>query len=61
MGEQFLKPKSFGANLKVKLDLSNYATNADLNNARGVDRKSFAKKLIKLIENLKQINWILIN
>ena len=45
MGEQFLKPKSFGANLKVKLDLSNYATNADLSNARGVDTKSFAKKI----------------
>ena len=31
--------------MKVKLDLSNYATNADLSNARGVDTKSFAKKI----------------
>ena len=26
MSEYFLKPKSLGANLKVELDLSNYAT-----------------------------------
>ena len=29
MGEYFPKPKSLGANVKVELDLSNYATNAD--------------------------------
>ena len=26
MSEYFLKPKALGANLKVELDLSNYAT-----------------------------------
>ena len=28
--EYFLKPKSLGPNVKVELDLSNYATKADL-------------------------------
>ena len=36
MSEYFLKPKSLVANLKVELDLSNYATKADLKNATGV-------------------------
>ena len=30
MSEYFPKPKSLGANDKVELDLSNYATKADL-------------------------------
>ena len=30
MSEHFPKPKSLGANLKIELDLSNYATKADL-------------------------------
>ena len=30
MSEYFLKLKSTGANVKVELDLSNYATKADL-------------------------------
>ena len=34
----------FGANVKVELDLSNYATTADSNNAAGVDTLHFAKK-----------------
>ena len=42
MSEYFLKPKSVGANVNVKLDLSNYATKADLKNATGVDASSFA-------------------
>ena len=29
MSEYFPKPKSLGANVKVELDLSNYAPNAD--------------------------------
>ena len=36
MGEHFQKPNSLGANIKVELDLSNYATKSDLNNATGV-------------------------
>ena len=46
MSEYFLEPKSFGGRVKAKLDLSNYATKADLKNATGVDNLSFAKKLI---------------
>ena len=44
MSEFFSKPKSVGANLKVKLDFSNYATKADLKNATCVDKPDFAKK-----------------
>ena len=44
MSEYFPKPKSLEANVKVELDLSNYATKADLKNATGVDTSDFAKK-----------------
>ena len=44
MSEYFPKPNSLGANIKVDLDLSNYATKIDLKNATGVDTSSFAKK-----------------
>ena len=46
MNEYFPKPKSLAANVKVELNLSNYATKTDLKNAIGVDTSSFAKKLI---------------
>ena len=36
--------KPFGREINVKVDLSNYATKADLKNAAGVDTSSFAKK-----------------
>ena len=45
MSEYFPKPKSFGGRVKVELDLSNYATKADLKNATGVDTSKFAKEL----------------
>ena len=38
------KRKSFGAKVKVELDLFDYATKADLKNAAGVDTLDFAKK-----------------
>ena len=44
MIEYFPKPNSLGANVKVELDLSNYATKIDLKNAAGVDTSDFAKK-----------------
>ena len=44
MSDYFPKPKSFGANVKVELDLSNYATKSDIKNATGVDIPDFAKK-----------------
>ena len=45
MSEYFPEPKSSGGRVKVKLDLSNYATKADLKNATGVDTSKFAKKV----------------
>ena len=45
MSEYFPKPKSIGANAKVELDLSYYATKADLEKATVVDTSSFAKKI----------------
>ena len=45
MSEYFPEPKSLGGKVKVELDLSNYATKADLKNATGVDTSKFAKKV----------------
>ena len=44
MSEYFPKLKSLGRNVQVELDLSNYATKADLKNVTGVDTSGFAKK-----------------
>ena len=44
MSEYFPKTKSLGPNVKVELDLSNYATKADLKNTLGVDTSGFARK-----------------
>ena len=44
MNEYFPKRNSSGANVKVELDLSNYATKTDLKNATGVYTPSFAIK-----------------
>ena len=52
MNYYFPKPKSLGASVKLELDLSNYATKADLKNATGVNTSDFDKKLIRLIQNL---------
>ena len=43
MSEYF--PKPTGANVKVELDLSDYATKTDLKNATRVDTLSFGKKI----------------
>ena len=45
MSEYFPEPKSSAGRLKVKLDLSNYATKWNLKNATGVDTSKFAKKV----------------
>ena len=45
MSEYFLKPRPLEGNVKVGLDLSNYATKADLKNATGIDTSQFAKKV----------------
>ena len=44
MSESFPKPKFLEVNVKVELDLSNYATKEDLKNATGVDTSKFAEK-----------------
>ena len=45
MTQYFLKLfRSFGRNINVKVDLSNYATKADLKNVTHVDTSSFALK-----------------
>ena len=40
MSEYFPKPRRLGGNMKVELDVSNYATKADLRNATGFAIKS---------------------
>ena len=45
MSEYFIEPKSFQRKVKVKLDLSNYATKADLINEAGVGTSNLAKKV----------------
>ena len=44
MSEYFPKLKSFGANVKIVSDLSNYATKVDLKYATSVDTSYFSKK-----------------
>ena len=56
MSEYFPKPKSLGENVKGELDLSDYATKADLKNATGVDASNFAKK--SDLANLKNNNKV---
>ena len=45
MSEYFREPKSSGGGVKVELDLSNYATKTDFQNATRVDTSPFAKKV----------------
>ena len=45
MSKYFPKPfRNFGGNINIKVDLSNYATNADIKNISHVDYSSFALK-----------------
>ena len=45
MGQYFPKPfRSFGGNINVKVDLSNYATKTDIKNMTHVDTSTFALK-----------------
>ena len=45
MSQYFLKPfRSFGGNINVEVDLSNYATKTDLKNITHIDTSSFALK-----------------
>ena len=44
MSQYFPPYRSFGRNIKVELDLSNYSTKTDLKNETHVDDSSFASK-----------------
>ena len=62
MSQYFPKPyESFSGDINVKLDLSNYATKADVKNISHIDTSSFALKTNLANLRLKLINWILIN
>ena len=58
MSECFSEPKSSGGRVKVELDLSNYATKADLRNTTGVDTSKFVKKvdLASLTSNVDKLD-----
>ena len=46
MSQYFPKPyESFGRNINVKVDLSNYATKADIKNITYADTPGFALKI----------------
>ena len=49
MSKYFSKPKSLGANVKVELDLSNYATKADLKMEQELMHWILLKRVISLI------------
>ena len=52
MSHYFPKPfRSFGGNISVKVDLSNYATKTDVKNVTDVDASGFALK--KILASLK--------
>ena len=61
MSEYFPESKCLGANVKIELDLSNYATKADLKNAKVVYISKFTKKVDLACLNVKFINQMLIN
>ena len=46
MSEYFPKPNSLGANAKVQLDLSNYATKTDLKMQQVLIHQNLLKRLI---------------
>ena len=56
MSEKFQKPKSFGTNVKVELDFSNYITKADLKNATGVNASDFAKKTASIKSDVDKLD-----
>ena len=59
MSQYFPKPfRSFGRNINVKVDLSNYATKADIKNAKHVDTSSFAlkTKLVSLTTEVRKVD-----
>ena len=58
MSKYVPEPKSSRGGVKVELDLSNYATKADLKNSKAVDTSKFAKKvdLVNLKSNVDKLD-----
>ena len=59
MSQYFPKPyEPFGGDINVKVDLSNYATKADLKNATGIDTSKLAAKsdLVSLKAEIDKID-----
>ena len=48
MSKYFPESKSLGERVKVELDLSNYATKADLKNGTGIYMSKFTKNFVDL-------------
>ena len=63
MSKYFPELKSSGGRVKVELDLPNYATKSDLENATGVDTSKFTKKVMQQVlihQNLlKTLIWLI--
>ena len=61
MSQYFPKPfRSFGRNINVKVDLSNYATKTDIKNISHVNTSSFALK-INLVSLKTEVDKLYIN
>ena len=58
MSEYFPKPSNHKENIKVEIDLSNYATKADINNITHVDTSNFALKVTK-VSNIDTSDFVL--
>ena len=60
MSQYFPKPyKSFGGDINVKIDLSNYATKDDIKNITHVDTLSFALETnVARVLNTPLYNWL---
>ena len=48
MSKYFRKPKSLGADVKIRLGLCTYAKKLDFENETGVDSRILLKRLIEL-------------
>ena len=59
MNQYFPPYRSFGTNINVKVDLSKYATEADLIEATEIDTSNFALKLVIKLNNIDTTSFIL--